>query len=79
MERKKVVTANKIIKRKNNGETEKMKELAKRLIEKECVICFYDGSSHRVIIKEVADGAILAEKGDKTEVINLDFVMRIKA
>ena len=54
-----------------------MKDLAKRFIDKECVIsCFnsqFDG-----VIKEVTNGAILIEKGGKTEAVNLDFVIRIK-
>lgn len=79
MEHKKTLIAKKFIKRKNKGDTVKMQELAKRLIGKECVICFFDGNNRKVVIKEVTDGAILAEKGDNMEVINLDFVMRIKA
>ena len=78
MELKKAAIAKKSIERKYNGETVKMKELAERLIGKECIISFYDGSNHKVVIKEVTDGAILAEKGNKTEIFNLDFVMRIK-
>lgn len=56
-----------------------MKELAKRFIEKECVVYAFD-SNHAFdgVIKEVTDGAILLEKDGKTEVINLDFVIRIK-
>jgi len=30
------------------------------------------------VIKEVTDGAILVEKAGKSEVINLDFVIRIR-
>ena len=56
-----------------------MKELAKRFIDKECVIYAFD-SNHAFdgTIKEVTDGAILIEKNGKTEAINLDFVIRIK-
>ncbi|MBQ2392266.1 MAG: hypothetical protein II306_10970 [Clostridia bacterium] len=56
-----------------------MKELAERFIEKECIIYSFD-SSHQYegIIKEVTDGAILVEKDGKLEVINLDFVIRIR-
>ena len=56
-----------------------MKELAKRFIDKECVIPSFDGNhQYEGIIKEVTDGAILVEKDGKTEAINLDFVIRIR-
>ena len=56
-----------------------MKELAKRFVNKECLISSFD-SNHQFdgIIKEVTDGAILLEKAGKVEVINLDFVIRIR-
>ena len=55
-----------------------MKELATRFIGKECVIYFYDGSQQIGVINEVTDGAILVEKKDRLEAMNLDFVLRIK-
>ena len=56
-----------------------MKELAKRFIDKDCVIYAFDGNHQYMgIIKEVTDGAILIEKDGKTEAINLDFVIRIR-
>ena len=76
---RKTAIAKKIVKkRKMEGNTE-MKELAERFIEKECIIYSFD-SSHQYegIIKEVTDGAILVEKDGKLEVINLDFVIRIR-
>ena len=56
-----------------------MKELAKKFINKECLIYAFD-SSHQFegVIKEVTDGAILVEKAATTEAINLDFVIRIR-
>lgn len=56
-----------------------MVELAKRFIDKECVIYAFD-SNHQFIgtVREVTDGAILLEKDGKTEAINLDFVIRIR-
>jgi hypothetical protein len=78
-QRRKAVIAKKTIKkRKMEGNTE-MKELAKRFIDKECLIYAFD-SNHQFdgIIKEVTDGAILIEKGDTVEAINLDFVIRIR-
>jgi len=56
-----------------------MKELAKRFIDKECLITAFD-SNHQFegIIKEVSDSAILVEKKEAVEAINLDFVIRIR-
>lgn len=76
---RKVVIARQIIeKRKTEGNTE-MKELAKRFIDKECVISSFDGNhQYEGVIKEVTDGAILVEKDGKIEALNLDFVIRIR-
>lgn len=56
-----------------------MIELAKRFIDKECVIYAFD-SNHQFngIVKEVSDGAILIENEGKMEAINLEFVIRIR-
>lgn len=56
-----------------------MKELAKRFIDKECMISAFD-SNHQFdgVIKEVSDSAILIEKNGLVEAINLDFVIRIR-
>ena len=56
-----------------------MKEIAKKFIDKDCVIYSFDGGHQfEGIIKEVTDGAILVEKNGKLEAINLDFVIRIR-
>ena len=75
--RKAVIAKQIIKKRKVEGNTE-MKELAKRFVNKECLISSFD-SNHQFdgVIKEVTDGAILLEKDGKVEAINLDFVIRI--
>ena len=76
--REAVIARQIIKKRKMEGNTE-MKELAKRFMNKECVIYSFD-SNHQFdgVIKEVTDGAILLEKDGKVEAINLDFVIRIR-
>ncbi len=76
--RKAVILKQIIRKRKAEGNTE-MKELAKRFIDKECLIYSFDSSHQFVgVIKEVSDNAILAEKNGTVEAINLDFVIRIR-
>ena len=56
-----------------------MKELAKKFIDKECLIYSFD-SSHQFdgVIKEVSENAILIEKNGALEAISLDFVIRIR-
>ena len=67
-----------IMKKRKIGGNKEMKELATRFIGKECVIYFFDGNQQTGIIKEVTEGAILLEKKDRLEAMNLDFVLRIK-
>ena len=75
----KAVVGKKVIKSKNSEDKIEMIELAKRFIGKECLIYAFD-SNHQFegTIKEVTDGAILIEKDEKLEAINLDFVIRIR-
>ena len=74
--RKRTILANTIL---NKGlENKEMFELAKRFIEKECIIYAFDGNQYTGVIKEVNEGAILIEKKGNTEAINLSFVVRIK-
>ena len=76
---RKAVILRKIIEKKKSGGNAEMKELAQRFIDKECLIYSFDGShQYEGIIKEVTDGAILVEKGGKIEMLNLDFVIRIR-
>lgn len=77
--RRKLVIAQKAIKRRKTEEKTKMVELAKKFIGKECIVYSFDnGHQFQGIIKEVNDGAILLEKNNELEVINLEFVLRIR-
>jgi hypothetical protein len=58
-------------------EEAKMFELAKKFIGKECSIYSID-NQFKGIITEVTDNAILVEKDGSMELINLNFVVRIK-
>lgn len=64
----------------NRTEREKkeMFELAKKFIEKECVIYTFEGNQYNGTVKEVSDGALLVERKGVTEAINLNFVVRIR-
>lgn len=67
--------------KKQNRECHVMKELAKRFLEKECIIytiASNDGSIQGVI-KELDDGGMVIEKhSGEQEIINLEFVTRIR-
>lgn len=78
-ENQKAVITRKVIKNRKMEDKKEMIELAKRFIGKECVIYAFD-SNHQFegVIKEVSDSAILIEKEEKLEAINLDFVIRIR-
>ena len=53
--------------------------LAKKFIDKECLIYSFDGGRQfEGIIKEVDENAMLIEKNGELEAINLDFVIRIR-
>lgn len=74
-----LIVAKRVIEKRRKGDKTEMLELAKRFIDKECLIYSFDGSrQYDGVIKEVADGAILLEKDGKLEAINLEFVMRIR-
>ena len=67
----------KIIKMKKERTATIMIEVAKRFIDKECVIYAFDRQLEGTI-KEVIDGAIVVEKSGNIEAINLDYVVRIR-
>ena len=76
---RRAVAARQIIKKRKLECNTEMKELAKRFIDKECIISSFDGNhQYEGVLKEVTDGAILMEKDGKIEAINLDFVIRIR-
>ncbi len=66
------------IKSRKTEDKTKMSELAKRFIEKECIIYTFNGTQITGIIKEVTDTAALIEKNGTTEAVNLDFVVRLR-
>jgi len=72
----KVWIKNHILKKKRKGCTE-MLELAKRFIEKECIIYTFN---NQVVgtIKEISTNALIVEKNGVQEAVNLDFVVRIR-
>lgn len=67
-----------LIKKRKSEDTVTMTELAKRLIDKECIIYTFNGNQINGTIKEVTDGALWVESSGTTEVMNVDFIMRIR-
>ncbi|MBQ8642831.1 MAG: hypothetical protein IJ480_11515 [Clostridia bacterium] len=51
--------------------------LAKRFMDKECLIYTFD-SELSGTIREVTEGAILLESDNTLEAVNLDFIVRIR-
>ena len=67
--------------RKQNKENVVMKELAKQFIGEECIIYTITSNDGSVqgVIKEIDDGGMVVEKKTgELEIINLDFVTRIR-
>lgn len=76
--RNKLIVVQRIIKRIKTREIAIMIELAKKFIDKECIVYSFDGHQFEGVIKEVEGGALLIEKNGALEAINLDFVLRIR-
>lgn len=68
----------KLIKKRKTEDKTQMTELAKRFIDKECLIYTFNGNQINGIIKEVTGGALLVESGGAVEAVNLDFIMRVR-
>ena len=67
--------------KKQNKESNEMKELAKRFIGEECIIYTITSNDGSVqgLIKEIDDGGMVIEKKTgELEIVNLDFVTRIR-
>lgn len=54
-----------------------MQEAAKRFIDKECLIYMLSGEMSGTI-REVTDNAVIVETASASELVNLDFVVRIR-
>ena len=66
--------------KKQNKENREMKELAKRFIGEACIIYTITSNDGSVqgVIKEIDDGGMVIEKTGELEIVNLDFVTRIR-
>lgn len=68
------------IKNKKKKETTYMLELAKQFIGQDCIIYFLGSSTVSGVIKEISESgnAILIENGKDVDLVNLEFVTRIR-
>ena len=67
--------------KKQNKENSEMKELAKRFIGEECIIYTITSNDGNIqgVIKEIDDGGMVIERNSgEREIVNLDFVTRIR-
>lgn len=55
-----------------------MRELAKKFIDKKCIVYTFDRSQIIGIIKEVSDSGVLVGDSYGVEAVNLDFIVRIR-
>ena len=63
---------------KVKGENCKMLELAKAFLGKECIISTFNDVNITGVIKEISENAMLIENSKSLEVVNLNFVVRIR-
>lgn len=63
--------------RKNRKEILAMEEMAKRFIGRECLI-YTLNSQITGTIADVQDGALLLDNGKEQEIVNLEYVLRIR-
>ncbi len=82
LRRRRIAAIRHILNRKmQNKESGVMKELAKRFIGEECIIYTITSNDGSVqgVMKEIDDGGMVIEKNSgELEIINLDFVTRIR-
>lgn len=79
--RRRIAAVRHILNRKNqNKENFAMKELAQKFIGKECLVYTVASDSNAVngTIKEITDNGLLIENGGNLQVVNLEYVTRIR-
>ena len=67
-----------VIINKRTETRKKMFEAAKKFIGKKCVIYTFNSDYITGVVKEVTEGAVIVDRKGKEEVVNLDFIVRIK-
>ena len=65
-------------KRKHGEEKMRMKAIAEKFVGKECLVYTLNSQQVSGKIVEVTDGALLLDNGKQCEMINFDYVVRIR-
>ncbi len=55
-----------------------MQTLAKQFIGKDCLLYTFNGNRIAGRVLEVTEHGLLLQTGDTTEVVNLDFIIRLR-
>ncbi len=79
--RRRAAVIKKVLKNKKSKKENKfMIELAKQFVGKECIIYTIMGNDTPIkgTLKEVTDGGIIVERKDSIEVVNMEYVTRIR-
>lgn len=63
--------------RRNKKEKQQMVELAKQFIGKECILYTLNNQITGTVL-EVSDGAVVLENNNTREIVNLDYIIRIR-
>lgn len=71
-----IIIKNRMVNEKGNGK-KVMKELAERLIGKDVYVKLLEGTADGVI-KEVTDGGIVLENKSGLQILNLNYIMKIR-
>lgn len=66
-----------LIKRKRKGKNP-MKELATKMLGKDCIVYTFNGEQIVGTVKEVTEGALWIANEKRSEIVNLDFVVRLR-
>ncbi len=64
--------------RRKKGDKNEMLELAKQFIGKECMIYMFSGTQIWGLLEAVSGNALMIRTDKAEEVVNLDFVVRIR-
>lgn len=63
---------------KRKGRRAEMQTLAKQFIGKDCLLYTFNGNRIAGRVLEVTEHGLLLQTGDTTEVVNLDFIIRLR-
>lgn len=75
--KKQTVVKQKILSKRTKKEKQQMVELAKQFIGKECLIYTLNAQINGTVT-DVSEGAVALDNGKTKEIVNLDYIIRIR-